>query len=84
MRSARVRYARRGPPLRTAEGMTSRHDILPECGMTDFRDAGRFFQSNVAQATAAMRGAKWRICRLHNILPKCSAKYFTIGWCVTL
>ena len=43
MRSAQVRYARRGPPRRTAEGMTSRHNILPECGMTDFRDAGRFF-----------------------------------------
>ena len=42
MRSARVRYARRGPPLRSAEGMTSRHNILPACGMTDFRDEGRF------------------------------------------
>ena len=27
---------------RTAEDMTSRHNILPECGMTDFSDAGRF------------------------------------------
>ena len=35
--SARVWYARRGPPLRTVEVMTSRHNILPECGMTDFR-----------------------------------------------
>ena len=57
MRSARVLYARRGPPLRTAEGMTSQHNILPECGMTDFRDAGRFFQPNVAQATMAMHDA---------------------------
>ena len=32
----------------------------------------------MAQATAAMHGAKWRIRRLHNILPKCSAKYFAV------
>ena len=29
-------------------------------------------------------GAKWRIRRLHNILRKCSAKYFAVRICVTL
>ena len=62
--------------------MTSRHNILPECGMTDFRDAGRKLQPNVAQGTAAMHGAKWRIRRLHNILLECSAKYFCRKECV--
>ena len=56
MRSLRVQYARRGLPPCTTEGMTSQHNILPECGMTDFCDAGRF----VGQMWRRLMQYAWR------------------------
>ena len=38
----------------------------------------------LAQAIAAMPGAKWHICHLRNTLPKRSLNYFAVGRRVTL